>query len=533
MKKIKVIGAVLSVISVCILLNGCPEPNEPSSLEGKILILQAYGSSDDASGATHSFVELYNVTDEPVSLNGVYLYYAAGMRQNEAGFNNNKDKSWQRVTLSGTIPPKASFLILGKHESSTVARYVIPDDSGDINDPFFTLSNRSFKVVLIEGDSNRINQYQNPFDIDGKGTKIRGYIDMVGAVNDPNHATNPDRILGFETAPARNSASEAIRRNSLIDTDNNQGISSVFPNGTGDFDSIRYAAGGISNEELAVRRPRNSTETKDGWNPFMPPTEPNSTESLMILQIGAATDGNISKSFVELYNNTSGPIVLDGNYSLQYAAGFSTGGTGGDPGAVSGEKDGPWKKIDLVGTIPPYHSFLILGGADLEDRVTPANTPISVMTNPALSFIENEGDMNIPDFYLSNRVVKVVLINNQTLLSNDLKNPFTGDGAGQVAGYIDMIGVRNGNNDTILGFETALAPSFSKQVGVRRKNLSDTDDNSNDFVTFAFWNFVTRSTGAINNSNDNPVTGYLPEFERNKPKNLTYGAWNPITGVKQ
>jgi len=519
----KTILAVIPFIIACTLLSGCDVPDnpvmqEPSLLEGKILILQAYGSSDDAQGATHSFLELYNVSDEPVDLEGVYLYYADGMRQNEEGFDNNTDKPWRQLILSGIIPPEASFLILGDHEGSNRARYVIPENSGDINNPFFSLSNRSFKAVLIEAN---LNPPQNPFNIDGKGTKIRGYIDMIGASNDPNHATNPDRILGFETAPARNSASEAVRRNSLTDTNNNQA----------DFDSIRYAANnGISDEELEVRRPRNSTETADGWDPFAEPSEPQSTNSLMILQIGAATDGNISKSFVELYNNTSEPITLTGNYSLQYAAGFSTGGTGGDPEAVSGEKDGPWKKIDLTGIIPPYHSFLVLGGADLQDRITPANTPIPVMANPALSFSEDEGDMNIPDFYLSNRAVKVVLINSQTLLDNNLKNPFTGDGQDQLTGYIDMIGVRNGNNDTILGFEAVLGPSFSKQVGVRRNNLKDTNNNSIDFVTFAFWNFVTRSSGAVNNSNDNVITGYSPEFELNRPKNIAHGAWNPITG---
>jgi hypothetical protein len=244
---------------------------------------------------------------------------------------------------------------------------------------------------------------------------------------------------------------------------------------------------------------------------------------ILILQIGAATDGNISKSFVELYNNSDKQVVLNGS-SLQYAAGFSTGGTGGAPDAVKDVKDGPWKKINLEGTIPPYHSFLILGGADTENRINP-DTVVTPMVNPALSFTSGYGDMNIADFYVSNRAVKIVVMSNQKGLSDDLKNPFTNDGAGEsVAGYVDMVGVKNGNNDSILGFETALAPSFSKQVGVRRKNLEDTDNNSVDFEIITYNNLVTR-TG--NSTSD--ISAYSSEYGRYRPKNSAYGAWDPMT----
>ena len=79
---------------------------------------------------------------------------------------------------------------------------------------------------------------------------------MVGAANDMASATNPDNIYGFETAPARCSASEAVRRKDLTDTDNN----SV------DFIAARYASGGLTDDEVAAQKPRNSKIGK--WNPF-------------------------------------------------------------------------------------------------------------------------------------------------------------------------------------------------------------------------------------------------------------------------
>ncbi|MCL2197134.1 MAG: lamin tail domain-containing protein, partial [Treponema sp.] len=77
MKTLKIFIIVLLAGS---LLMGCvdePQSNNnptPSDYEGKLLIFQAYGSSNTAAGATHSFVELYNTTDSAINLNGISLY---------------------------------------------------------------------------------------------------------------------------------------------------------------------------------------------------------------------------------------------------------------------------------------------------------------------------------------------------------------------------------------------------------------------------------------------------------------------------
>jgi len=114
-------------------------------------------------------------------------------------------------------------------------------------------------------------------------------------------------------------------------------------------------------------------------------------------------------------------------------------------------------------------------------------------------------------FTLSNRAVKVALMNNTTLLT--VQNPFDIDGLGtQAPDYADMVGVRNDSSDQILGYETNRAPDFSKQITVRRKSLTDTDDNSFDFETADFRTLSTEQKGI------------------KRPKNLSYGAWDPITG---
>jgi len=468
-------------------------PSGPDPLEGKLLILQAYGSSSDAAGASHSFVELYNTASSPVNLNGLSLYFADGtsVANNALPNTNTQDGSWKRIGLTGTIPARGSYLILGSRQSST-ARHQIPDNYGDINDAEFYLSNRTFKAALIR--STGTLTVQNPFNVDGNGAKSTGYIDMVGSANDYSaDGSTRDKIFGFETAPARNSASVTVRRSSHTDTNNN----SV------DFASIDYRAYSASNpdrttdEQLEVYRPKNTVYGP--WDPFQTPPSPPSPlpvptgNTLLIFQIGAATDGNINRSFVELYNNGDTEVNLSA-YSLQYAA-----GTRGTPTATG---DGSWQKIDLTGTIPPRHSFLILGDEGIGQTAA---------TNPALALTEDSGDMNV-SFVISNRSFKVALMGNTTLLT--VQNPFDTGGGVKAPDYVDMAGAMNTvGEDKINGFEFQPITNLNKQTGQRRKSLTDSDINANDFE---------RATYAGASAENH---------EKWRPKNIAYGAWDPITGL--
>jgi hypothetical protein len=512
MKKIKITMTVIfAVLFSCLFLMGCPPDDMGFATgsqvyaRGKLLILQAYGSSDTAEGVSHSFVELYNISDRAINLNGIGLYYADGTTVPSGEVNTaTEDGAWTRISLNGkTIPAYGSFLILGPKESSA-ARYQIPEDSGDINDENFTLSNRAFKVALIQGTAHLT--VQNPFNADS-GKPVAGYIDMAGAAND--YQSGRDLIFGFETAPARNSGSEAVRRKNLIDTDNNRGVSADFPEAEGDFDSIRYASDGISDEELEVRKPRNSVA--GAWDPFvipadeydgLPPTQVGTASdhagTLLILQIGASADddNNISHSFVELYNAGDTSINLSG-FTLQYAAGTKVAG--------GAENDGKWEKIDLTGTIEEGHSFLILGAKR------------STSQNPALNITDGSGDINIATFKLDNRAVKVALMQSANLLT--VQNPFNMDEqGGKAAGYVDMIGVINDDTDQILGWEgsaadgpTGTAPfRITKQVGVRRTSLNDTDVNKNDFAIVTYLGMPAEVKEVM------------------RPKNHNRGNWDPF-----
>jgi len=206
--------------------NGVPtgptEAGEADELAGKLLIWQVFGDNGRADQVSHNFIELYNNSDAIVNLDGYSLQYAAGDNSAEA----TEDQDWEVIDLSGhTIPVGASFLVLGSKNGED-SRYMIPDNSGDINNSM-QINNRAFKVALIKSTDKLT--VQNPFNMDDNGATAAGYVDMVASLNTPG----TDVIRGFEGSIdnlPRHSAQEAIRRFSLTDTNNNGA----------DFESVRY-----------------------------------------------------------------------------------------------------------------------------------------------------------------------------------------------------------------------------------------------------------------------------------------------------
>ena len=199
------------------------------------------------------------------------------------------------------------------------------------------------------------------------------------------------------------------------------------------------------------------------------------TPRLMIFQVygtGTDTDGAVSHSFVELYNNSNADIDLS-NYSLHYANGHRSSETG---------PVDSWTRLDLSGTIPSGSSYLIIGQKkNLSGRyqINGANADF------------------VSDFVLSNRAFKVALMSNRSDIST--VNPFNTDG------YVDMVSVIN-SGDIIDAYEGAVAEVISKQAAARRGSLIDSDNNKNDFVRIDY-----RTT----------------ELNKFRPRSMTDSSWVP------
>ncbi|GHV82577.1 hypothetical protein AGMMS49991_11350 [Spirochaetia bacterium] len=427
-------------------------------LEGKVLILQVYGSGLDAvNGAvSHSFVELYNVTDTDISLDGSSLQYSDGV------------DPWQVLDLTGkTIKAKSSFLVLGKAQN-VGSRLDLSAVAADAEWTDMVFNNRSFKIALVQNTAPL--SVPNPFDTDSTGVKVPGYIDLIGVINSST-GTVPDSIDGYETeVPELISKQKAARRKNLTDTDNNKT----------DFEAIDYRTSGITDDDLASYRPKNTVF--GAWNPVIAVSA--AETSIVVLQVygpGTKTDGAVSHSFVELYNTTNADIDLSG-YSLQYSEGGTT-----------------WQKLDLTGkTIKAKSSFLVLGKAQ------------NVSSRLDLSGVT--ADVVWTNMVFSNKNFKICLVHSTAALT--VVNPFDTDGAGtKAAGYIDMLGaIDSDETGAIDGFEAEFPALASKQKAVRRKNLTDTDNNKRDFESIDY-----RTTGTAE-----------AEKEFYRPKNTVYGTWNPV-----
>jgi len=214
---------------------------------------------------------------------------------------------------------------------------------------------------------------------------------------------------------------------------------------------------------------------------YGPPVVPDS-QGLMIFQVygtgfGAADNGNngntgsVSHSFVELYNNSDTPISLD-TYSVQWANGIANGGN-----TVQTTVDS-WQVIPLSGTIPAHGSYLIRG-AHMNDEGGP--NPETGATDARIGRLQiTTFDKDVPAFEMSNRSYKVALVSKQTALT--LSNPWDNSTHTLLdPNVVDLIGARNGNSDSVDAYKGAMR-TMSKQNSVRRSSLTDTGDNSADFV---------------------------------------------------
>jgi len=205
-----------------------------------IVIQQVYGAGlvpDSKVYSTHGFIELFNPTDSPVSLEGWSIQYADRGNNKPTG----PTLGWEKLDLSGTIGAKSSYLIRAK-ETGTTGTAIDLTSKFDQDWPTRYINNKGLKVVLM---SNRtLVTDANPFV-----TRPEGYVDMLGT------GSNDDvtDIDGYETAYPSGDAEgqskkKAVRRIDFQDTDNNKA----------DFVQVDYS--NITGAELEANRPHDSSD---------------------------------------------------------------------------------------------------------------------------------------------------------------------------------------------------------------------------------------------------------------------------------
>lgn len=539
--------------------------NVSAGVKGKLLILQAFGTGDDGGRAVdRSFVELYNSGNNAINLKGAFLWYADGVF-------SSIFPSWKMIELDGIIPAKGSYLITGevKVADGETAAYKIPDGYGDIESSEFILSNRAFRVVLLHGLTTLTDAIQNPFNVNGK--PVDGYLDMVGARNSAG-----DQVLGYETAPARNSRSATVRRKNLTDTDNNQGFNAnMAPNGTGDFISLTYAD--LSPGEREAVRPRNSDA--GSWNPFQALTGVTINSASLNLSLGSsltlsaqlspfnANSTGITYTWTVLNQSPAGVLTFDAANKEIFTVTAATAGTATVTLTLSGgvikspltnsvsinvsqgtsmlmilQANGHGNNnntstgsgfhksavelynntnSDINLSMGNFYLHIGTGGAwtnvfKLEGTV-PARCSFLIVSNG--SGVNTTPRAVLPtanqqaDFDISNNAFKIAIMRNRSTLMT-VNNPFTDPGLN--ADVIDLLGAINGSSNSVNASKGSPFTNMSRPRIPRRASLIDTNNNSVDYI-----DVDTRESG-------NPVSNN--DLYKVWPRNSGMGPWNPITG---
>jgi predicted extracellular nuclease len=163
----------------------------PTSDGGPVVISQVYGGGGN-SGATytHDFIELFNRTDEAVSLAGWSVQYA-----------NTTGTSWTPTPLTGSIAPGGYYLVQEAAGAGGSTALPPPDATGGI-----AMGASSGKVALV-----------------GPGTALSGSCPLDVTVDFVGYGS-ANCFEGSAAVPALSNTTAAIRDDGgAIDTDNNVG----------------------------------------------------------------------------------------------------------------------------------------------------------------------------------------------------------------------------------------------------------------------------------------------------------------------
>ncbi|MGI6028596.1 MAG: choice-of-anchor I family protein [Candidatus Heteroscillospira sp.] len=218
-KKTRLSRRIFSILLTCVMMLGMV-PTALAAPDGvqHILLNKVYGGSTDGY-ASHSFIELYNPTDEAVDLNGYSLQY----RSSADGGNN---AAWAKLDLTGEIPAGGYYLVRCAAVADTGnVKVNVPegDQEWDI-----VLHNKGVSVALMG------NQIELSADVLGDLSGDRapeGLVDLAAASgNDYNGGGETDKEYA-QLAPAYEgddfvsqagiqSKKKAASRTGFADTDN-------------------------------------------------------------------------------------------------------------------------------------------------------------------------------------------------------------------------------------------------------------------------------------------------------------------------
>lgn len=496
---------------------GSIEPEQPTDAVIKVVVLndhiiinQVYGGgANEDSAVSHSFIELYNPTDQEISLEGYKISYFS------QGKNGGSEGEEVELNLDAkTIPAGYSYLI--RCEAQTLVNnqafyLTIADDRYD-QAWTQTIDNKQYKIILYTGDGQiadgvsvlegNIEQEgeQVPADVISKQKSIRRtefkdtnnnaadfkQVDYRSAdvekmrprcladgawdASEPEPDPEPTELKG--TVSIRGNAVTGVHLYADIALDETSYVGDMI---------CKWKAGGVeiknesgrflqTNESFAGKtisvEVTSADEKISGKLSAVMPSAMKTVEAqrehVIINQVygdGGKKDVPLSHSFIELYNPTNTEVDLSG-YSISYQS-----------GSVEEE-------LPLSGKIPAGHSYLI--------RCKEAKS-----TGGAVAVSKGDAEWNLE---INNKQYRILLKNGENQIDGVSVN-------GEEAEGDPLTDPDPVNDDTII----------SKNKAIRRINFVDTDQNAEDFEVLNYTNLNEWSLAEI-------ISGV-------KPRSSADGAW--------
>ena len=204
------IGKVITVAETSSIETGSlvSPPTDPVIKEelknDHLIINQVYGGgANDSTPVSHSFIELYNPTDNAISLEGYSIGY----------LSNGKSNTPQEVklALSGSVPSHTSYLIRCEQQDTSTPDLIKFTVSKFDQEWTQTIDNKRYQITLYKGNKVEDAVSVNEGNVEGS-TLSDGTISKQKAIRRIGFADTNNNTADFEVVSYKDDATAATEK---------------------------------------------------------------------------------------------------------------------------------------------------------------------------------------------------------------------------------------------------------------------------------------------------------------------------------
>ena len=169
-----------------------------------LIINQVYGGgANDSTPVSHSFIELYNPTDNAISLEGYSIGY----------LSNGKSNTPQEVklALSGSVPSHTSYLIRCEQQDTSTPDLIKFTVSKFDQEWTQTIDNKRYQITLYKGNKVEDAVSVNEGNVEGSAL-LDGTISKQKAIRRIGFADTNNNTADFEVVSYKDDATAATEK---------------------------------------------------------------------------------------------------------------------------------------------------------------------------------------------------------------------------------------------------------------------------------------------------------------------------------